>query len=622
VSLNGPDNAGDVLITDEYGFTQRTIRPGNNEGIAFTLGGHLMQAGDGINGPSVRTFCTPAMRPNGATYDPNVDRSLRGANTTLNMPKGMLVIDQHGLIVIANLGSENLAVFGTNAAGDTPPLAVSPLPANAWDADYDTRNDRLYVALVDGDVAVFDRFVADGLGTGGPDRLFTPSDGSTKISINLHGIVVDAFNDRIVLSDVGLASVADDGQLFVIEGASTASGLTEVSRRIVGPATLLGNPVDIILEGTDLRVAEKALNYMLVFRDIYEGPSGDVAPDLVVPMARPEALAFEDGSRGAAPDVSDLSSAFGVLVPAVIVSSNDPVGNGRGEVLRLNATLQAIQGEFYSSLFIESATMDTGGDLVATWDNLASTEGGLLIASRAVRNRDGMTSTPSRDRTISGPATGLISPKGVEVISEFGLVLVAENNPTSPGVLGFSLCAAGDVAPIINLGVGGRPWAMDYDPITDALYVALTNGRVSVFDDFSHDFGAGGITRTITPTDTLDNQISINLHGIDYDAATDTLLLSDVGLAGDATDGILFVIAGASVASGPTVPVVHIEGPDSMLGNPVDIAFDGRHLYVAEKANNFVGRWDDILTSPSGDIAPSVTFIVPSAESVALAPLY
>jgi hypothetical protein len=107
------------------------------------------------------------------------------------------------------------------------------------------------------------------------------------------------------------------------------------------------------------------------------------------------------------------------------------------------------------------------------------------------------------------------------------------------------------------------------------------------------------------------------------------VLLSDVGLASDANDGQLFVIGGASRASGLVPTSVRITGNNpvigqntSRLGNPVDIAYDGRHLYVAEKANNSILRFDNFLLSPSGNVAPTIEVSYPAPESVALHPAY
>ncbi len=67
---------------------------------------------------------------------------------------------------------------------------------------------------------------------------------------------------------------------------------------------------------------------------------------------------------------------------------------------------------------------------------------------------------------------------------------------------------------------------------------------------------------------------------------------------------------------------VQIGGPSTNLGNPVDIAFDGEHLYVAEKSNDLILRFDDIAASAGGDVAPSQSIMRVKPESVSLIPSY
>jgi hypothetical protein len=49
--------------------------------------------------------------------------------------------------------------------------------------------------------------------------------------------------------------------------------------------------------------------------------------------------------------------------------------------------------------------------------------------------------------------------------------------------------------------------------------------------------------------------------------------------------------------------------------------YTGSHLYVAEKSNNQVMRFDNILTSAGGDIAPNLSASFTAPESVAIVPL-
>jgi hypothetical protein len=128
-----------------------------------------------------------------------------------------------------------------------------------------------------------------------------------------------------------------------------------------------------------------------------------------------------------------------------------------------------------------------------------------------------------------------------------------------------------------------------------------------------------GPNRVVTPVDGMGGKISVNLHGIYYVPGDDTLLLSDVGDAASASDGQLFTIANASTVMNTAPTVVRIAGSNTALGNPVDIEFDGTNLYVAEKSNDLLLRYDNILDrtgfqNSAADLATKVT----KAESVAL----
>ena len=147
------------------------------------------------------------------------------------------------LVLIADFNAMQVTVFGKK------PQVMGPTCNNhrckPWDLTYDDDNDRLYVALTNGDVAVYDNYVSGGF-VATPARTITPSDDSgAKVSVNIHGIALDMQTNTLVLSDVGSASDATDGAIFVISDASQASVVT-VDRHIA--VSMLGNPVDISLQ--------------------------------------------------------------------------------------------------------------------------------------------------------------------------------------------------------------------------------------------------------------------------------------------------------------------------------------------------------------------------------------
>ncbi|WP_421418787.1 hypothetical protein ACN9JF_12280 [Pseudoalteromonas lipolytica] len=625
---NGQENAGTVNVINQNAAKLSSFNTGANEGVVFDSLGNLVQAADSGNG-AISTVCQILSRGDGGMYNSDVDRIISGTNSTLVNPKGITISNKHGLIFAADFNGMQVTVFGKEAAGDVAPLASTVTDAKPWDLTYDEINDRLYVALTNGDVAVYDNYVMGGFAAT-PARTITPSDETgAKISVNLHGISLESHTNKLVLSDVGSASDATDGALFVISNASQADGMVTVDRHIAGPMSMLGNPVDISLTGSDLRVAEKSNDAVLVFSNIFAGDSGDIAPDLVTATTKPESITPTVMHNG----MQDSSDSVMINMPllGVAVSSNPAVlGATTGQISRINAPLTAELASYNASQTIESVAFDKSGTSYATYDNATTSIGGLVISNKVATHRDGDTFTTSQDRLITGTNTGIISPKGIDVASDNGMVFVAEFNATTPGILIFSSCATGNVSPLMTLTANGgaRPWDVDYDPATDKAFVALTNGTVAVFDEVKSKLMAG--MTTITGEDRLITPASggtafaapTNLHGIDYDPLSDSLIVSDVGSAADATDGKIYVLNNASKASGLTNVSVNIAGPASQLGNPVDIMYTGNHLYVAEKSNGLVMRFDNILNSPSGDIAATVSYSFTAPESVAILPAW
>tara|TARA_B100000446_G_scaffold80879_2_gene76356 strand:- start:1879 stop:3993 length:2115 start_codon:yes stop_codon:yes gene_type:complete len=625
---NGEQNAGTVDLINQDAAKLKTFNTTANEGVAFDSLGNLIQASDSENG-SIKTICQLANRDDGASFSTNQDREITGPATTLVNPKGIAIAKNSGLIFIADFGAMQITTFGSAAAGDAAPLATTVTEAAPWDVDYDHVNDRLYVALTNGDVAVYDNFVS-GEFTAMPSRTITPSDADgVQISVNIHGIVYDETTNKLILSDVGSASDATDGALFVINNASTAQGNTSVARSISGPATMLGNPVDITLEGSDLRVAEKSNDAILVFSNIFAGESGDIAPDLNTASTKPESIT-NTLTQSSMADISDSTEPNMALLGVAVSSNPSTAGDTTGQISRLNTALSSELASYNASQTIESVSFDKAGNSYATFDNASTGMGGIVISTKVAYNRDGETFNASQDRLISGSNTGLISPKGLDIASDSGMIFVAENNETTPSIAIFSSCATGDVSPLMTLTFANnaRPWDVDYDSNTDRAFVALTNGTVAVFDQVKNKLLSGETTistedRLITPANNSQALAApTNIHGIDYDSLSGALILSDVGSAAVADDGKIYVLNNTANASGLVNISATISGPNTLLGNPVDIMYSGTDLYVAEKSNNVVMRFNNILSTAGGDISADASMAFSAPESVAILPAW
>ena len=602
-----------VSVRDESLALLNNYDTGGNEGIVVNAAHRLTQAQDANAPSSLITACNAPSRSTGdATF------TLAGANTGLSSPKGITLIEEYGLVVVANVGANNLLVFGTAAAGDQSPVATVSLGSNAWDSTYDAGGDRLYVAQTDGSVAVFDQFSTD-LGQTVTPRVFTAS--TAGATTNFHGIDYDAAGDRLVVTDVGSASDPADGSLYVFEGASAATGSVTPSVTIAGPSTLLGNPVDLQLDGGDVRIAEKSNDAILVYRNIFERGNGDLPPDVIFATTKPESLVV-------VPDADTIAGSTDIADPTTpyrLLSTSNPAAGSptSGQLLVTSRNLGTPSTAFDTTSIpgltgLENVVLDRAGDAYVNFD--ASASPGIAVIS-AIDARLGGSFDPSRDRLIQGANTTLATPKGLEIADDLGLLMVSDT--TTGSVLVFSSCDSGNVAPAASLGGTGTPWDSDYAPAIDALFVALTNGTVDVYDNFSQDLGASGPSRTIVPTTGgLPFPAPTNLHSARYDQRSDTLILADVGSGAVATDGALLTIENAATANDNTEVGKLVAGPTTMLGNPVDIAFDGVDLYVAEKANGggALQVWRNFLTDNSlvGNAAPSDSVATPNPESLVL----
>ncbi len=623
VSHNGANNAGTVSRLDENGNLLATFDAGNNLGIAIDASDNLYLAGE-LNAPpaNLRVINRFDGRSNAAAFDAQVDREF-AAPGAMMLP-GITIGHRAGLLIAANFQGSSIEVYGTAAGDGAAPIASVVIANEPHDVAYDEASDRLFVAATNGTIEVIDNFVSSGFSTAS-SRTISPVG-----AVDLRGIAYDAPGDRLVVTDVGTLGVADDGKVMVIVGASTASGAEQPFKTFTGAATMLGDPMDVVLNGETARIAEYENDLVLTYKNIMTRQDGDIAADLAVDAEKPQALAVgpATGGAGAMADITDLDDAAAFSTDAIGVALN-PAGGGGADVLRLTPALDAMVASLDSTVALENIVFSQAGDALATFDDGSDQNGGIYILNRAAVARDGDIAAAARDRIIQGAATGIVSPKGIDLDDASGLVIIADNDANAPSVSVFGAEAAGDVAPLFSTPLPGRPWDIDYDPVGDRLYVALNDGTVAVLDEFLNAAGLAG-SRIITPRypTSTGTELAQNLHGIVHVAASDMLIVSDVGNVNLDTDGKIFVIENASTASGVTDIAVQINnGNDALLGatqlgNPVDIAYDGASLYVTEKTGDRVLRFDDILASAGGDVAPAASMVQDSPESVAILPDY
>lgn len=574
------------------------------ESVAVTGQGHAIITYDAPNaagGVIIKTglATNPADGPLGLG-----DRVIRGAATGLQTPKGVEV-GPTGTFLVADTTAVAIKVFNFDDEGDVAPtFEITDFGTSEaiWDMHYVGGNtDVLYAAGTNGEVQVYEDF-SNAMGQAGPDRTIVPVEGGNKVSINLHGIAL--VGDNLFLSDVGDPMEATDGQLFRIADPANAEGDVEVAQRIQGGD--LGNPVDLEVLGgnpSTLWVAEKSNDKLLRYRPSLLDPNFELVDS--VDVIKPESVALATNNRlilAANPAGLDGDAVLEVEVPLIGAPTISATINRLGTISSVQSFVLA----------------DSGQALVGFDGTPVSDGGGAFSAAGIVDLDDGAVIDAIAER-IWGPATGVLAPKGMTLNVAQDRLFVADVGDSTIKV--FDAATFGDAAPLFvfaELG-GGAVWDIDYDDASDTLFAAGVDGTVRVFANALADAGANGPTRLITPTDDQDTVIGVNLHGIQYDPTSRILILSDVGDAMSDTDGAIFLIADADTADGNTQVTAVIAGDQTHLGNPVDLAFDGAHLYVAEKAQSRVLRYADILGfTGANNVAEDAFIDVANPESVRL----
>lgn len=137
--------------------------------------------------------------------------------------------------------------------------------------------------------------------------------------------------------------------------------------------------------------------------------------------------------------------------------------------------------------------------------------------------------------------------------------------------------------------VNFKTWGIHIEGTT--LYaVADSSSDLVVFENFFSN--ANG---SILPTKRVTIEGLVRTHGITFSAADNRMILTDVGSATSDSDGGIIVINDFSskIAATPNMGTitmanqVRVYGPNSTLGNPVDVAYDSvtNYIYIAERLN-------------------------------------
>jgi hypothetical protein len=200
------------------------------------------------------------------------------------------------------------------------------------------------------------------------------------------------------------------------------------------------------------------------------------------------------------------------------------------------------------------------------------------------------------DRTISGPATLLVSPVDVALDSGRNLLYVADGS----NIFAFAAASTvnGNTPPVRTIGVGFVPAAIFLDQTNDRLFVANSTGNaVHVYDGASLLNNVTTANRIISGAGTQLNKPA----GLQVDTAG-RLIVSNFNAPS------ITVYANAATANGNISPTATIAGASTSLVAPTQIVLNtaatGGDLYLADGGAGSVLIFANIA-SANGNTAPT-----------------
>ncbi|HIB36138.1 hypothetical protein [Mesonia sp.] len=225
-------------------------------------------------------------------------------------------------------------------------------------------------------------------------------------------------------------------------------------------------------------------------------------------------------------------------------------------------------------------------------------------------------------------SSDLQSPRKIAV--DDNIVVVADNadvdgdETTADGRFFIYTKTAGALTLRNTVEVDFAVWGITFKG-NDLLAVVDKTSDLAIFENFASSNTTDAV---VAASKTITIEGINRTHGIDYDDDDDVLVLTDIGSADSDSDGGFHVITDATaklnaVANGDMLAVgqqTRIAGSATMLGNPVDVAYDDetKTIFIAEVANGGgrVLAFSQIDYTNGGDITPSVNNSLSGANSL------
>ncbi len=164
-------------------------------------------------------------------------------------------------------------------------------------------------------------------------------------------------------------------------------------------------------------------------------------------------------------------------------------------------------------------------------------------------------------------------------------------------------------------------WGLEWDGST-LLAVKDFSDSIAVFENFDD-----AATGTLAPTYYIKVAGLTRTHGIAFGKDDDILILTDIGDAASSTDGAFHFVpnwrgaAKEAAKSSGTLTLDRqrrVSGAATLLGNPVDVAYDddNNRVFIAERALDGGRVLAFEAPTTNGSPAPVLNELVPGASSV------
>ena len=161
-------------------------------------------------------------------------------------------------------------------------------------------------------------------------------------------------------------------------------------------------------------------------------------------------------------------------------------------------------------------------------------------------------------------------------------------------------------------------WGIHLDGST--MYAIQDNSsNLAVYNNFFSNSSG-----TIIADVVVDVASMVRTHGLTYDRTTNTMILTDVAEASSATDGAIVVVENFTDVIDDNIITdaeqIRIEGINTSLGNPVDVAYNvsGNNILVAERASDGGKVLVYDYPTTGGDIAPTYSQLFAGASAIYL----